>query len=73
MHIRVVYQNDSYDYVTVPIFEDLLLVNKIKKFYRYSEERWVQLGVDHVRGSGGSYNGTDRRKTLTHIETMQTG
>lgn len=67
MHIRVVYKNDSYDYVTVPKFEELLLMNQIKKFYRYSEARWVQLGVDPVRGNGGFYKGPERREALNLV------
>ncbi len=64
MHIRVIYQNDKYDYVTEAIFENFLTVSKIKKFFRRSEARWITVGVDTIRGAGGQYEGEERRSSL---------
>jgi len=67
MHIRVVYNNNTYDYVMPFVFEHLLERDKIKSFYRYSEERWIQVGVDKMRGDGGFYNGDERRMVSTSM------
>jgi len=64
MHIRVVYYNDKYDYVTDLKFQELLGLKQVKRFYRPSEKRWVTVGIDRIRGMGGTYSGLDRRKTL---------
>jgi len=40
----------------------LITTNEIKKFYRPSEERWITVGKDAVRGEGGYYTGPDRRQ-----------
>ncbi len=62
--INVIYADDSEDIVPDFIFEQLLQLNKIKRFYRYSESRWVTVGVDPVRksGKGRRYKGPERRK-----------
>jgi hypothetical protein len=43
------------------MFNELLSSNEVRQFYRHSEERWVTLGVDPLRGMGGAYEGPDRR------------
>ena len=60
-YIRVRYSDNSYDYIADMVLDKLIRVNKIKQFYRYSEERWITLGIDPVRGMGGIYNGSERR------------
>jgi hypothetical protein len=60
MIIRVVYQDGRFDYIKNSIFDQLLSLKKIGKFYRYSEG-WVAPGVDPFRGVGGNYDGPERR------------
>ncbi|HOO89691.1 MAG TPA: hypothetical protein PLA74_02600 [Syntrophales bacterium] len=61
-YIRVKYIDDSYDYVAGLVLDKLIRANKIKQFYRYSEEKWVTPGVDPIRGMGGLYTGAERRR-----------
>ncbi len=61
--IRVVYKDGEYgfDYVPGGLLENLITEDKITHFYRPSEERWVNIRLDPVRGGGGGYQGPERR------------
>jgi len=61
VYLRVKYTDNSYDYIAGTVLGKLIRDNKIKRFYRYSEEKWVTIGVDSIRGKGGIYGGPDRR------------
>ena len=61
MIIRIMYQNEKYDFVKPFLLDELIYFNKIKKFLR--SEGWVDPGVDKIRGMGGYYRGPERRKT----------
>jgi hypothetical protein len=60
-HIRVMYKNNKYDIVPDFMLHQLISSLKIKQFYRYSEQKWVTVGSDRIRGIGGSYSGPERR------------
>ena len=60
-YVRVRYSDNSYDYIAGMLLDKLIHVNKIKQFYRYSEEKWITIGIDPIRGRGGAYNGAERR------------
>jgi hypothetical protein len=45
--IRVVYDDDRYDYVTNEMLDNLLETNRITKFQRATG--WVTVGVDPIR------------------------
>jgi hypothetical protein len=60
-HIEVRYQNNGYDFVPDFMLNELITSLKVKQFYRCSEERWITVGSDPVRGIGGSYSGPERR------------
>jgi hypothetical protein len=62
MLIRVQYLNDSYADVDARTLDKLLLGKTLKQFYRPSEERWVDVYRDPIRGLGGDYSGSDRRQ-----------
>jgi hypothetical protein len=62
MVLRVQYYNDKFDYVNDFALGRLITTNEIKKFFRPSEERWITVGIDTVRGAGGNYTGPDRRR-----------
>ena len=62
MVLRVQYHNNKFDYVSEFTLGKLINTNEIKKFYRPSEERWITVGIDAVRGAGGYYTGPDRRQ-----------
>jgi hypothetical protein len=60
-HLWVKYTNGVSDVVNQKLLDELIAGNTLKEFYRPSESRWVTLGVDVIRGTGGSYVGPDRR------------
>jgi hypothetical protein len=47
--IRVQYHNGVYDMVAADSLERLIVNGRIKKFYRYSEKRWITVGTDLTR------------------------
>ncbi len=61
--IRVVYRAGEYafDYVTSDLLDSLITQDEISHFYRPSESRWIDIRIDPVRGSGGGYQGPERR------------
>ena len=65
MTVHVQYQDLQYDYVG-PWILDRLIAGKspksLKQFYRKSEERWVDVYHDPIRGIGGTYLGAERRQ-----------
>ena len=61
MIIRVLYQDDKYDYVPAFRLDELLSEGKIKKFFR--SDGWVEVGKDPIRSvSSSRYSGPERRK-----------
>jgi len=61
MVIRIQYNNDKYDYVPGRVLNEQITRKNIKQFYRPSEKRWVTIGVDRIRGMGGTFEGSERR------------
>jgi len=49
MIIRVQYHNGVYDLISANILQRLILSGEIRMFYRYSEKRWITIGVDPMR------------------------
>jgi hypothetical protein len=62
MMIRVQYDNYHYDYVNTQMLDRLLAGRSLKQFFRPSEETWVRVDCDPIRGIGGDYSGPDRRQ-----------
>jgi hypothetical protein len=62
--IRVVYRAGGcdFDYVTRKLLDTLITQDGITHFYRPSEGRWINIKLDPVRGSGGGYQGPERRE-----------
>jgi hypothetical protein len=65
LDIKVVYSDDTQGVLKPFQLGKLISMGKIKKFYRSGG--WVTIGVDPIRGTGGSYNGPERRKSSTII------
>ncbi len=62
MTIHIQYKNDKYDYVDSHTLDNLIERSEIKQFYRFSEKKWVRVGIDSIRGTGvGGYAGPERR------------
>ncbi len=49
MTIRVQYHNGVYDMVAADSLQRLIVNGQIKKFYRYSEKKWIIVGTDSMR------------------------
>ena len=65
-YIRVVYKNEAYgfDYVPSHRFEALMIADEITHFYRSAEKGWISTKFDRIRGSGGTYEGPERRGVI---------
>lgn len=70
--IRVVYRASEYgfDYVTSDLLDTLITQDEITHFYRPSEGRWINIKIDKVRGSGGGYQGPERRVVVNKLKYM---
>jgi hypothetical protein len=53
MRIKVQYQNETTGEIEAYQLDDLILSNKIKKFFRSGE--WVVIGKDPIRGAREDY------------------
>jgi hypothetical protein len=62
MVLHIQYQNNRFDYVNSNILDRLINTRRIKRFYRPSEEKWVIIGIDPIRGNGGDFEGQERRQ-----------
>jgi hypothetical protein len=60
-YLTVKYKNNREDIVPAPLLDQLIAKDAIKQFYRPSDQRWIILGMDKTRGTGGSYEGIERR------------
>ena len=64
MIIRIMYPDYSYDYVNARKLDQLIASNRIVKFVRPSEDAWVDIVRDPIRGKGGvAYRGPERRSS----------
>jgi hypothetical protein len=65
-YIRIVYRKENYGFEYVPTqwLETLIKGDEISHFYRPAEKRWINIRLDPVRGTGGSYQGPERRKII---------
>ena len=63
MLLYVQYQDYGYDVVDAHTLDKLLVSKALRQFYRRSEERWVDVRYDPIRGmDGDDYSGPDRRQ-----------
>jgi hypothetical protein len=66
--IRVMYNDDKYDYVPDSRLDELIESGKIKQFLR--TDGWVKVGEDPIRVRGNasglisSYGGPERRRAI---------
>jgi hypothetical protein len=63
MVLHIQYHNNKFDYINCEILDQLINTRRIKRFYRPSEEKWVVIGIDPIRGNGGDHEGKERRLT----------
>ena len=60
--IQVIYQNNFEGAVDEVTLNELISANKIRKFYRPSESRWVDVNYDLIRITASRYRGPERRQ-----------
>ena len=69
MLLRVQYPDSRYDYVDAASLDRFIVNKSIKKFFRPSENVWVDVEQEPIRGKegihmGAIYIGPERRKNL---------
>jgi hypothetical protein len=62
MVLHIQYRNNKFDYISSEILDNLINKRRVKRFYRPSEEKWVVIGIDPIRGNGGDHEGQERRR-----------
>ena len=72
-YVRVVYSKKdcSYDYVSGELLSTLIVQEEISHFFRPSENRWVSVKLDSIKGSGGAYCGPERRNSRKGAEDSE--
>lgn len=62
MIIHIMYPDNRHDYIHAWKLDQLIAAKRIKAFLRYSENRWVDVSRDPIRGiEEVSYRGPERR------------
>jgi len=63
MLLRVQYRNEKYDYVVPETLDELIMTREITRFYRPSENDWVDVDRSPLRGMAivMPYIGPERR------------
>ena len=56
-------QDNSHDVIDAPTLDRLILGKTLRKFYRRSGERWVDVYHDPIRGIDGDYSRPNRRQS----------
>jgi hypothetical protein len=59
MLINIEYENGEHDMISDFMLEPYIKSGKMRKFKR--RDGWVDVSKDPTRGTGGSYQGPDRR------------
>ena len=60
-YINVRYSKYAYGMTPPLLLDKLIASHDIIQFYRESEKKWVVVGSDPIRGTGGTYIGPERR------------
>jgi hypothetical protein len=70
--IRVIYKTGNSDYVSGGFLDSLIKLDEITHFYRASENRWINIKLDPIRGGGGGgrYPGPGRRRIDDWIDRL---
>jgi len=59
MNMQVMYQDNKIGQIDSALLNSMLDAHKIKMFMR--SDGWVMVGIAHMRGEGGPYEGVERR------------
>jgi hypothetical protein len=69
-HIEVQYRDETHAFVDDYLLDSLIRSGKITHFYRPSEGRWIQIGVDPTRKGTSAPPGRERRRTAGFLEML---
>ena len=71
-HIRVINKTGKFDYVSGDLLDSLIELDEITHFYRASENGWINIKLDPIRGRGGGdcYLGPGRRRIDDWIDRL---
>jgi hypothetical protein len=69
MTLKVQYHNGLYDVVSADTLQRLIVNGKIKKFYRYSENKWIIVGQDPIRSKTRTHHEGSERRTSKICES----
>jgi len=69
-HIEVKYQDGTHAFVDDYLLDSLIRSARITHFYRPSEMRWIQIGVDPIRKEQGPPPRKERRRTGHLLEML---
>ena len=69
--IQVKYLNSKESFVDDVTLDELILLNKIRQFYRPSQEKWIDIQTDPVRIRERHYGGSARRVSDNEEEVEQ--
>ncbi len=67
MILHVQYQDLRYDYVGPRVLDRLLATKGLIRFFRPSEQRWVNVFYDPIRRISGNYSGPKRRQSEKQV------
>ena len=62
MFLRVQYQDSRYDYVNAAALDKLIVSKQITRFLRVSQNEWVGVEREPIRGISSPYVGPERRQ-----------
>jgi hypothetical protein len=68
MTVRVRYRDGKYGYVNSARLDELISLNRVKQFYRSSEDRWVNVERDPMRGKVKFYLRHEHRWVNLDVE-----
>ncbi len=59
MNMRVVFQDNKEGLIDAALLDQMISADRIKMFMRSAG--WAMVGINPIRGSGGMYDGVERR------------
>jgi hypothetical protein len=68
MTVHVRYRDGRYGYVNSLKLDELIGLDEVKKFYRPSEEKWVDVECDRMRGKVKFYRHDEHRWVNFDVE-----
>ena len=66
MNMKVIFQNNKEGLIDPCMLDQMISANRIKMFMR--SDGWAMVGISPMRGSGGIYDGLERRTSYSFTE-----